>query len=347
MSLPKKVDYSIVICSYNPDERILKRCLKAVSRLNFEGLSYEVLIIDNNSSPSLSTLDYVQDFLNTLEHSSCIIEHEQGLTHARIKGIEEAKGNYVVFFDDDNEPQEDYIINLKALHDNFPNVAAWGPGNIWVDFIDGIDLSIRRKNTNHIKKYFQERHEAFITYGSVRDWQIYYPYGTGLCVKLHYLQDYTKKVKQGEYNAIGRKGTLLSSGEDVQIVLFCINESAAAGISPTLNINHIIPQKRTKFGYIKRLAFGTSISYHMCTSEIFRDHKEQLEYHFISEIKFKTKALIKFIISLISNDQLRTLRFIHFIGVNYGAYIAINKPIPKVINWILHSLNVKTNNLPI
>lgn len=349
MSLPtpSRLDYSIIICSFNPDERILKRCLQAVSNLNLKGLNYEVLLIDNNSTPSLSTLPYVQDFLATLEHSSCLIEHEQGLTHARIKGIENAKGQYIVFFDDDNEPQEDYIINLKTLHADFPSVAAWGPGNISVDFIDGIDHNIKKKTANHIKGYFQERHENFITYANVRNWQSYYPYGTGLCVKRNYLNSYVEKVKQGAYNAVGRKGNLLSSGEDLQIVLFCVKESAAAGISPSLKIRHIIPKKRTNFDYLKKLVFGTNLSYHVSTSEIFEEHRVHLKSNCISSIKFNSKTSTKYIKALFFNDQIRILKLIHFIGVTYGSYIAINKPIPKMIKWVLYSLNIKTKNLPI
>src|SRR5690554_5831755 len=107
------LEYSIVICSYNPDERIMKRCLKAVQSIDFNDINYEIILIDNNSQPSMSTLPYVQDFLNNMTNSRCIIARKQGLTHARIKGTEEASGKYIVFFDDDNEPYSDYLSSLK------------------------------------------------------------------------------------------------------------------------------------------------------------------------------------------------------------------------------------------
>ncbi len=346
MSDDFNLDYSIIICSFNPDERILKRCLYAVSNLNFEGIKYEIILVDNNSTPPLNTSLYVQDFLNTKE-SKYIIAHEQGLTHARIKGIESAIGKYIVFFDDDNEPKRDYLANLKTLHLEHPNVAAWGPGDINVEFIDGIDSDIEKSTINYTKKAFQERHENYLSYASIRNWQACYPYGTGLCIKHHFLRGYALKAKAGAFNASGRKGNLLSSGEDLQMVLFCINNAAAAGVSPTLKINHLIPKKKANFDYLKNLTFGTNLSFHTCISEVLAEYKFYLQQSYIPTMRFSKKVLSKYVNVLFRKDQVKVLELIKFISLTCGNYIALNKPIPKTAKLVLHSLGINTKNLPI
>ena len=57
------LDYSIVICTYNPDERLLRRCLKAVHNLDVNDITMEVILVDNNSQVPVETLYYVREYL--------------------------------------------------------------------------------------------------------------------------------------------------------------------------------------------------------------------------------------------------------------------------------------------
>lgn len=342
MDINIDLEYSIVICSYNPDERIMRRCLKAIQNMNFQDTSYEVILVDNNSQPRLDSLPYVQDFLNNTPNSRSVIETSQGLTLARIKGTEEASGKYVIFFDDDNEPHADYLVNLKRLHIDHPTVAAWGPGNIWVDFVDGFEKSVKENTQEYVTpRLFQERHEQFITYGNNRAWEKYYPYGTGMSIKRNYLIDYSQKVKQNSYKAVDRKGNSLSSGGDLQVVLYCITKSAAAGISPTLKVNHLIPLKRANMDYMKRLMFAVSVSYHKCLDEILVEYKDGLIGTSSNATKFALKTVLKYIRDSLSDNQKKVLESLNSIGLECGHYITIDKPIPKIVANVLKLYGVK------
>src|ERR1700710_3017592 len=96
------IDYSIVICTYNPEERLLKRCLDAVHNLDTEGITTEVILVDNNSAVPISTLRYVNDFSKRTPFVKTIMVPAQGLKNARIAAIKEAKGRHIVYFDSDN-----------------------------------------------------------------------------------------------------------------------------------------------------------------------------------------------------------------------------------------------------
>lgn len=341
-----KIEYSIVICSYNPDERILRRCLEAIQDMDFYNIDCEIILVDNNSQPKLGSLSYVQNFLTNTPNSRCIVERKQGLTHARIKGVEEASGKYIAFFDDDNEPFKDYLVSLKSLYKDYPTVVAWGPGNIWVDFIDGFDKVVDISTQEYVRvRLFQERHEQFTTYGNARSWEKYCPYGTGLSVKRSYLVDYIRKVKQEEYSAVGRKGNMLTGGEDLQMVLFCLNQTAAVGVSPNLKINHIIPRKRANADYMKKLMLDISISYHKYVDEVLEEYKEKLIGTEPDPIKFAIGAFLKYIRHLLNNNQIKTLESINIIGLNCGHYMAINKPIPKSVKGVLRLFGLKSDYL--
>ena len=97
-----------------------------------------------------------------LQIQDALLKQNRALLMPELKGIEESSGKYIAFFDDDNEPYTDYLVNLKKLHVDYPTVAAWGPGNIWVDFVDGLDKSVNKSTQEYVKSgLFQERHEKY------------------------------------------------------------------------------------------------------------------------------------------------------------------------------------------
>ncbi len=149
------IDYSIVVCTYNPDERIFKRCLNAIYNLDIAGITTELIVVDNNSQVPVETLSYVRNFLGKIPRMKIIMVPGQGVRYARMAAIEKAAGRYIVYFDFDNEPENDYLQELKKLNKQYPEVAALGPGNVTVDFIDPIDKKIE----NYARIAFQERHE--------------------------------------------------------------------------------------------------------------------------------------------------------------------------------------------
>ena len=98
---------SIIICTYNPETAIIKRCLSAVKRLQIIGIEYEVILVENNCITSIkenSELSLIAEGFNGLQ---IISENKPGLSNARIAGVNKSTGNWIVFFDDDNEPSED------------------------------------------------------------------------------------------------------------------------------------------------------------------------------------------------------------------------------------------------
>ena len=162
---------------------------------------------------------------------------EPGVKYARMAAIRESRGKYIVYIDTDNEPEPDYLQQLKILNDKYPEVAAWGPGEVTVDFLDGIDKNLE----SFARPSFQEKHKQELAFDNKPLWQDCYPVGTGLCTFGFVLKEYVREAGLGRFSLPGRKGELLSSGEDTQMILLAISRGFSAGSSPALKLKHLIP----------------------------------------------------------------------------------------------------------
>src|SRR4051812_10076048 len=98
---------TVAVCTYNPDRQLLLRAVGAiVSQLPS---SAELLVIDNNSSPSLAETRALDGYPLRL-----IRESRQGLTAARERAIEDATGDVILFADDDNILENGYLTTVVA-----------------------------------------------------------------------------------------------------------------------------------------------------------------------------------------------------------------------------------------
>lgn len=330
------MDFSLVICTYNPDVRILQRCLQAVQNLDTTGLSTEILLVDNNSTTPLSALPCVEAFAKACPQMELLLVKQQGVQYARMAAIERATGTHIVYFDYDNEPQPGYLQALKELTTAYPQVAAWGPGNVEVDFIDGVPEAI----SGLAYGAFQQRRDTEIRFASEPDWQPCYPFGTGLCTKAFLLKQYVAQASQGMYTLEGRNGNKLSSGEDTQMVLLCIKEGYAAGVAPALKLTHIIPGNRANARYLERLLYGTFVCYELSLLQVFPDQRPKLEAKLMAPARFARKAWVRWMKLRLKPKQQKKFDLIHFISVQAGTYAALDKPLPAIVQHIIDKLAV-------
>lgn len=328
------IDFSILICIYNPDIRLLSKCIEAVKALDTTNISSEVILVDNNSNPGLETYPIVQDARKTLPNLVTLIEPKQGISHARVTGIKAARGKHIVVFDGDNDPHGDYLQVLSKLIKQHSSVGAWGPGNVWVNFIDGVEEVLQPK----AMELFQERHDNFTVFACLRSWEDCYPFGTGLCIKTEHALSYVNLFDNGHFTLKGREGNRLSSGEDTQMVLSCIVNGDAAGRSPDLKINHVIPANRANFDYMKRLRYGLNIDYDLTIKQVIPEYRvnfgRQLKKSFWHSVKIYRK-LIK---AVITNNPERIIDLISHCSIRAGAYQAMERPIPAALKRILKML---------
>ena len=92
--------FSVIICTYNRCNN-LRKCIDHLARQEgVEDLDWEVMVVDNNST------DRTQEVVAKIAAETPLTiryvqEKQQGLNHARNRGILESKGRYFAFIDDD------------------------------------------------------------------------------------------------------------------------------------------------------------------------------------------------------------------------------------------------------
>ena len=128
---PKGLSVSAVICTCNR-AHILRRALKGISCLRVpQAVDFEVLVVDNNSTDETEV--FVREAVAWIGlNLRYVKESNQGLSYARNRGIEESNGQYIIFWDDDAIPYEDYLEKLYHAVEVLPYCRAFGGKTIGV-----------------------------------------------------------------------------------------------------------------------------------------------------------------------------------------------------------------------
>jgi glycosyltransferase involved in cell wall biosynthesis len=118
---------SLVVTTYNR-AALLAAALKSVAASRFENpAGVEVIVVDNNSTDGTrQTVAEIQagDFPFVLRY---VLESQQGLSYARNRGIDESKGQYVAFMDDDQLLDQDYLAKLEPAFRSTGAICVGGP----------------------------------------------------------------------------------------------------------------------------------------------------------------------------------------------------------------------------
>jgi glycosyltransferase involved in cell wall biosynthesis len=110
--------FSIIIPTYNRPER-LATCLGAIAQLDYPRVQFEVIVVDDGSQEPLeATVATVRDGLrSTGDHRlnlTLIRQANAGPAAARNTGAAQARGQFLVFTDDDCLPAPDWLSTLAV-----------------------------------------------------------------------------------------------------------------------------------------------------------------------------------------------------------------------------------------
>lgn len=246
---------TVIICTYNR-EKYIGQLLDSLAKNDYPESDYEIVLVNNNSTDNTRLI--CERFAANHQNISFryVEEHEQGLSAARNRGIKEAKGDIVIYVDDDALVDSDYIRTYAEHFSSFPEtMAAGGP----------IEPLYETKEPSWMSPYTKALLTAWMNYGDkVREYPSGRFPGGGNAA-------YRKSVfdKVGLFNTdLGRKGTALLASEEKDIFDKMRQLGMRVLYLPTPVLHHIIPQAKLEEPYFDRLTLQIGRSERMRTKSI-------------------------------------------------------------------------------
>ena len=101
----------VCICTYKRQE-LLEKLLLSLEKQETENLfNYSVVVVDNDKFES-ARQTVQSDTQQSKIAVTYVVEPEQNIALARNRGVENATGDFIAFIDDDEFPEQDWLLNL-------------------------------------------------------------------------------------------------------------------------------------------------------------------------------------------------------------------------------------------
>ncbi len=259
--------FTVIICAYNPNPLRLDRVLNHLREQTLSLSEWELIIVDNHSdTPIISFADVAWH-----PRARFLKEEKQGQIFARLAGISASMGKWIVFVDDDNLLAADYLVKALEIIENHTFLGVFG-GDIQGGF--------ERQPSSHLAPYLELlaiRHVKKEVWANFAHWPCM-PSGAGMVIKRDLALKHAHALQQEpRLLRLSRAGTAMMSGDDVDMVLTCLENKQATGMFPGLKLTHVIPAGRLEEKYMLALVAGITAS--AAYQQFVRYGKERVHWH--------------------------------------------------------------------
>jgi hypothetical protein len=259
---------SVILCTHNPRTDYLERTLGSLRSQTMPQDDWELLIVDNASEKRIDR----QVDVSWHRHGRAIRENELGLTRARLRGIREARGDVLVFVDDDNVLATDYLREVRRISDERAFLGAWS-GRVDAEFEEAPPAWTRR-----YWGLLVIRDVPRDVWSNIYSLDVTHPLGAGLCIRRSVAREYARLHDQGLRKfRMDRAGTSLLSGGDNDLAACAIDIGLSCGVVSSLRLTHLIPRQRVTEDYLIQLV--ESVSYSGVILQSFRAATRNDEQH--------------------------------------------------------------------
>lgn len=288
--------FSIITCTYNR-EKYLGQTLKSVCEQTFPAGDYEILVVDNNSTDNTAFIceQYRKNYSD--KQFFYFKEVNQGFSFALNRGIKEARGEYIVFVDDDETINTNHLELLYAYLEKYPQAELIASPVVPI-YENGEPEWMSHFTQRLIGGYFNQGDKVKILDAN------HYP-GTGHTIIKRELYE-----KYGYYNTeLGRKGTSLIGAEDKDMFNRLKNNGISAYYFPAIPIYHHIPESKTTDDFFNRLTYSIGKSERIRTKSV--SDKEYYKRLISEAVKWAASIVlcIGYTLCLTPSKGIRLLRF--------------------------------------
>ena len=243
---------SVLICTHNPKRNAIGKVLQALKAQTFAIERWELLLIDNASQEVLSA----EIDLTWHPQARHVREEQLGLTPARLRGIHEAQADILVFVDDDNVLDPDYLEVAYTISQQYPFIGAWGGQ------IEGEFETPPPEWTKPYLPYLAIREFADDKWSNLLHQHETTPCGAGLCIRKKIAEQYASLIQNDSKRlSLDRKGNLLTSCGDSDLAFTACDMGFGTGQFTALKLKHLMPAGRLEEDYLLRLIEGQTYSH--------------------------------------------------------------------------------------
>ncbi|HMS65779.1 MAG TPA: glycosyltransferase, partial [Ignavibacteria bacterium] len=253
VSKKKLSGVSIVICCYN-SAKVLPLTLEyLIKQKNTENIPWEIIVVNNASTDGTALIaEKLWLRSNSLTPLRIVKENQPGLSAARQLGINTAEYEYVVFCDDDNRLEENFVRNAFEIMNSDESIGVLGgfgdseyetlPKPWFKDWMDSFAIGKQSENAGDIT------------------WSRGFVWGAAMVIR----KEAWNKLKAGGFRSIltDRVGNTLSAGGDTEICYALRNNGWKIWYDPSLKFTHYITEERLNWNYLRNLfrGFGNASS---------------------------------------------------------------------------------------
>jgi len=240
------IGVSIIICCHNSAQRLPQALAQLAAQQVGKRILWEVIVVDNASTDGTSRV--ALNCWPAEAPASIRVVHEPrlGLSHARVRGFMAAQYELVSFIDDDNWACIEWVQTVSEIMHEHPEVGACGGFIEAVCEVDPPPWFARHKGSYVIGPQGRSGGENTNT----RGWLC----GAGLTIRKSAWEQLV--IKGFCPLLVGREGTTLTAGEDVELCFALRLAGWSLWYEPRLKLRHFLPVHRLKWTYLCLLHRG-------------------------------------------------------------------------------------------
>ena len=238
---------SVIICAHNPRSGYFQRCINGLRHQTLPLQQWQLFLVDNRSDPPLAE----QVDLSWHPAAAIVREENPGLTSARLRGIRESSGDLLIFVDDDNVLDPDFLEVAQRTMDERSFLGSWS-GQCRPEFETPPPQWTRRYWGNLVIREFERD-----VWSNLPRLAESMPCGAGLCVRREAALRYLNLHESGKRPfRFDRNGKSLLSGGDNDLAACACDIGLGVGLIASLKLTHLISPERLTERYLARLCEG-------------------------------------------------------------------------------------------
>jgi glycosyltransferase involved in cell wall biosynthesis len=250
LDISNKEGVTIVICFYNAEQRILPTLQHIMNQKGRTNSNTELVLVNNASTDDTYRIieETMREFI--LFPWKIVQEKTPGLANARLCGLKNTSFDIVLYCDDDNWLDFDYVSKAELILRNNSNIGILGGLGRPVSSIQIPDWFENVQNYYAVGPQMPTSGRVIGTRNVV--------YGAGMLIRKSVFE---KLISEGfVFQSLGRTKSNLNAGEDSELCLAVQIMGYPIQYEESLTFSHFIEPRRLTETYFQKMKNGISTS---------------------------------------------------------------------------------------